>query len=131
MLLVFFVTREFCSDFRCFKQTSAKKWNFRNFRTNCLSAHHWIFVYDLKKFIVTYLPNRQWLEKFLLFIFLYVCVWRDRGRANYSIYLKVCTIFYKLCEISCIVFSVHFQNNIYTGMHKSISMLYDLCREIL
>ena len=47
------------------------------------------------------------LKKFLLFVFLSVCVRCDSGRRINSVRLKFGTNVYALYKISCIVFGVH------------------------
>ena len=67
------------------------------------------------------------LEKLLLSVFLFVCVWLDSFRRNYPIRLKFGTNVSVLCEISCIVLSIHCRNSSCTGVHKSISIYTTAC----
>ena len=73
------------------------------------------------------MPKPYWglegLEKFSVFVFLSVCMWRDSGRRNYPIYMKFCTNIYVLSEINCTVFGVHCLNSACTWTHKSIYTL--------
>ena len=77
------------------------------------------------------------LWKFLVFVFLFVCVWHDSSRKKYPIHLKFGTNVYVLYEISIIVISIsyidfglHYSNNAWTGMQKNILIYYGLWREI-
>ena len=63
------------------------------------------------------------LEKFLVFLFLSVCVWGNSSPRHYPIRLKFLTNVYMLCEISCIVLGVHFLNSACTRIYKNISYM--------
>ena len=71
-------------------------------------------------FVETSVRNFIGLKKFLVFLFLSVCVSRCSSRRNYSICLKLHTTIFALCGIRYIDFGVNCPNSACTGIHKNI-----------
>ena len=69
-------------------------------------------------------------DKFLVLVFLSVCVRRDSGRKNYRISLKFGRNVYALYKIRCVTFGVHYINSACTGIQKCISIRCGLRRDV-